>query len=159
MKGQFKEIVSQISSKKDSLRLAAYQEERKKRGRELTEEEKQNVNKKIDEEMELLKHLETAMKVAIKVEFKSESDLIMYMKVTIDEEILKKAKVSWTKRKAIKAALALAPQKEKDTYIRQNNLIIVGKAKDTDTLKLSDDGKYIYGTFEKNKPFRLVRSQ
>ena len=101
--------------------------------------------------------MKKGMKVGIAVEFKSDKDLVMKTDMKIDDEALKAAGVSWVKRKAIKAALAIAPSSEKDTYVVKGNLIIVGTGKDMDTLYIVNNGQQLQGNFDKDTKFTLNR--
>ena len=76
----------------------------------------------------------------------------------IDENVLKMAGMGWMKRKALKAAMAVAPKSEKGTYVVKGNFVIMtDSGKDKDTLTLSNDGNYLYGQLGKNTKFKLKR--
>ena len=70
--------------------------------------------------------------------------------MNVSDDILKAAGVSWAKRKAIKLATSISPA-EKTNYFVKDNLIICDDGKEKDTLKISNDGKYLYGKFEKTR--------
>ena len=76
----------------------------------------------------------------------------------IDDEALKAAGVGWVKRKALKAALALAPESSKEPYVVKGNSVIIGKGKDQETFTLSADGKYLTGKAD-DKNVTLTRIQ
>jgi hypothetical protein len=40
----------------------------------------------------------------------------------------------------------------------QGNLVIMDPKDEPDTLRLSDDGKYLYGKFDKKTDFKLTRT-
>ena len=92
------------------------------------------------------------------MEFKNATDLVMKVDMRIDDAALKAAGISWIKRKALKAALAVAPTSQKGTYIQKGNLVIVTEHGDeeTDTLRLSNDGKFLYGKLDEEE-FKLTR--
>lgn len=67
--------------------------------------------------------------------------------------------MGWLKRKAIKAALAIAPSKSTCTYLVKDNQIILDDDGEKDTLTISADGKYLYGKFDKKTGFKLTRTK
>ena len=126
-----------------------------KKGRKLTAEELTELNKKVEEAQKMMKALKDGMKTAVTITFKDEKTMVMKADMKIDDEVLKKAGIPWAKRKLIKAAMAIAPA-EKSSYERKGNLIIVKDDNEVDTLRLSDDGKYLSGKMDKDTPFRLT---
>lgn len=99
------------------------------------------------------------MTTAITVEFKTAKDAVMKADIKISEDALKAAGIGWLKRKALKAALAVAPSSDKVTYVVKGDLIIVDDGEEKDTLRLSSDGRYLYGKFEKDVNFKLTRTR
>ena len=126
-----------------------------KKGRKLTAEELAELNKKVEEAQKMLKALKEGMKTAVTITFKDEKTMVMKADMKIDDEVMKKAGIPWAKRKMMKVAMAVAPS-EKASYERKGNLIIVRDDKEVDTLRLSDDGKYLSGKMDKDTPFRLT---
>ncbi len=126
-----------------------------KKGRKLTAEELAELNKKVEEAQKMMKALKDGMKTAVTITFKDEKTMVMKADMKIDDEVMKKAGIPWAKRKLIKAAMAIAPA-EKSSYERKGNLIIVKDDNEVDTLRLSDDGKYLSGKMDKDTPFRLT---
>ncbi len=126
-----------------------------KKGRKLTTEELAELNKKVEEAQKMVMALKDGMKTAVTITFKDEKTMVMKADMKIDDEVMKKAGIPWAKRKLIKAATAIAPA-EKSSYERKGNLIIVRDDKEVDTLRLSDDGKYLSGKMDKDTPFRLT---
>lgn len=127
----------------------------KKRGRKLTAKELAEINKEVEEAQKMLKALKEGMKTAVTITFKDEKTMVMKADMKIDDEVMKKAGIPWAKRKMMKVAMAVAPS-EKASYERKGNLIIVRDDKEVDTLRLSDDGKYLSGKMDKDTPFRLT---
>ena len=125
-----------------------------KKGRKLTAEELTELNKKVEEAQKMMKALKDGMKTAVTITFKDEKTMVMKADMKIDDEVMKKAGIPWAKRKLIKAATAIAPA-EKSSYERKGKLIIVKDDNEVDTLRLSDDGKYLSGKMDKDTPFRL----
>ena len=126
-----------------------------KKGRKLTAEELAELNKKVEEAQKMLKALKEGMKTAVTITFKDEKTMVMKADMKIDDEVMKKAGIPWAKRKMMKVAMAVAPS-EKASYERKGNLIIVKDDNEVDTLRLSDDGKYLSGKMDKDTPFRLT---
>lgn len=127
----------------------------KKRGRKLTAKELAEINKEVEEAQKMLKALKEGMKTAVTITFKDEKTMVMKADMKIDDEVMKKAGIPWAKRKMMKVAMAVAPS-EKASYERKGNLIIVKDDNEVDTLRLSDDGKYLSGKMDKDTPFRLT---
>ena len=139
--------------KKDVDKAIKKAEEQK--GRKLAAEELAELNKKVEEAQKMLKALKEGMKTAVTITFKDEKTMVMKADMKIDDEVMKKAGIPWAKRKMMKVAMAVAPS-EKASYERKGNLIIVRDDKEVDTLRLSDDGKYLSGKMDKDTPFRLT---
>lgn len=131
----------------------------KDKGRQLTDKEKAELDKQTEEAMQMIEAMKEGMVTAISVEFKSETEVVSRTKMKIDEEVLKKAGVSWLKRKALKAAIAMAPESEKGTYIVKDNLIIIDPDDKPDTLRLSSDGRQIFGKMDDKTNFTLTLTQ
>ncbi|MBR3626824.1 MAG: hypothetical protein IKN48_10915 [Bacteroidaceae bacterium] len=131
----------------------------KDKGRQLTDKEKAELDKQTEEAMQMIEAMKEGMVTAISVEFKSETEVVSRTKMKIDEEVLKKAGISWLKRKALKAAIAMAPESEKGTYIVKDNLIIIDPDDKPDTLRLSSDGRQIFGKMDDKANFTLTLTQ
>ena len=131
----------------------------KDKGRQLTDKEKAKLDKQTEEAMQMIEAMKEGMVTAISVEFKSETEVVSRTKMKIDEEVLKKAGISWLKRKALKAAIAMAPESEKGTYIVKDNLIIIDPDDKPDTLRLSSDGRQIFGKMDDKTNFTLTLTQ
>ncbi len=147
-----------IDKKMSEARAKAIADLEKKKGRKATESEKADIDKQVLEARKLLESLKKGMVTKISVEFKTDKNVVMTADMKISEELMKKAGVGWLKRKAMKAALALAPKSSKGTYVIRDNQVIITDD-ETDTLRLSDDGKYLYGKFDKKTDFRLTRTK
>lgn len=131
----------------------------KDKGRQLTDKEKAELDKQTEEAMQMIEAMKEGMVTAISVEFKSETEVVSRTKMKIDEEVLKKAGISWLKRKALKAAIAMAPESEKGTYIVKDNLIIIDPDDKPDTLRISSDGRQIFGKMDDKTNFTLTLTQ
>ena len=148
--------LKEVNTKSDSVRKEAIAKKEKELGRKMKAEELAELDKELKDAMEKAKVASKAVKTAITFTFQDETNAVMNMKMSIDEEALKLIGVSWAKRKAMKAALAIAPENQKCTYVREGNMIITSDDKDKDTLMLSDDGTKLYGEMEKGKKFILT---
>lgn len=156
MADEINKTVKEATKDMDKARAEAIAEGEKKKGRKLTEKELQELDKSMEEAQKLMKAMKDGLKTAVTITFKDEKNLVMKADMKVDDDILKAAGISWAKRKMIKVAMAMAPS-EKATYTRKNNLIIVNNDEGPDTLRMSDDGKYLTGTLDKNTKFRLTR--
>ena len=134
-------------------------EEEKKKGRKLTDAEMTEIDKKMQEGLQKASAVMKGMKTAITLEFMSETQAVMKTDMQINEDALKQAGVSWIKRKALKAAMALAPSTEKAEYVIKGDLIIMDPNDEPDTLRISEDSKYLYGKFDKKTNFKLTRTK
>ena len=83
----------------------------KKKGRPLTAEEKAQTKKEVEEASKRAILVMKSTKTSVTATFKSDKEMEMQMKFQMDDETLKNAGVSWAKRKAIKAAIAILPSK------------------------------------------------
>ena len=156
MADEINKTVKEATKDMDKARAEAIAEGEKKKGRKLTEKELQELDKSMEEANKLMKALKDGLKTAVTITFKDEKNLVMKADMKVDDDILKAAGISWAKRKMIKVAMAMAPS-EKATYTKKDNLIIVNNDEGPDTLRMSDDGKYLTGTLDKNTKFRLTR--
>ena len=129
------------------------------KGRKLTDAEKAEVEKNLQEAQAKANDVMKGIKTAITVEFKSETQATMKMDFQVNEDALKQAGVNWAKRKALRMAMAIAPSTEKAEYVVRGNLVIMDPKDDPDTLRLSDDGKYLYGKFDKDFEVKLTRTK
>ena len=156
MADEINKTVKEATKDMDKARAEAIAEGEKKKGRKLTEKELQELDKSMEEAQKLMKAMKDGLKTAVTITFKDEKNMVMKADMKVDDDILKAAGISWAKRKMIKVAMAMAPS-EKATYTKKDNLIIVNNDEGPDTLRMSDDGKYLTGTLDKNTKFRLTR--
>ena len=154
MKEKMAELDKEIVERKSEI----YAEEEKKKGRKLTAAETAEVDKQLKEGKEKAAAVMKAMKTSVSIEFKTANQAVMRLSMKIDDEALKAAGVGWVKRKALKAALALAPESSKEPYVVKGNSVIIGKGKDQETFTLSADGKYLTGKAD-DKNVTLTRIQ
>ncbi len=155
MENEINHVVKDASKDLSKARAEAIAKGEKKKGRKLTEKELKELDKSLEEAQKMIKALKDGMKTAVTVTFKDEKNLVMKADMKIDDEVMKAAGIPWAKRKLLKLGVAMAPS-QKATYIIKDNLVIVTDEEGPDTLRLSDDGKYLIGTMDKTK-FRLTR--
>lgn len=149
----------ELNKELSNLRKEAIAKQEKEKGRKLTKAEIAEVDKAMEEGKKLTKTMEKCLSVAITAEFTSPTDLIMKQKTKVDDDALKKMGVGWFKRKAFKAAMALAPGSHKAKYEVKGNMVIIIDGKDRDTLTLSTDGKTLSGMYDKNTKYTLRRTK
>ncbi len=156
---EMKNMQNEIDSKVEEAIREEIEKAEKKKGRPLTAEEKAQTKKEAEEASKRAILVMKSTKTSVTATFKSDKEMEMQMKFQMDDETLKNAGISWAKRKAIKAAIALLPSTEKMKYTVQGNLIICSDGTDKDTLTISDDGKYLYGKMDDKTKFKLTRKQ
>jgi hypothetical protein len=138
----------------------AISEGEKKKGRKLTADEIAKIDKELKERVEQVNAVKKGMKTALTIEFIDNKNLVIRPDIKIDDAALKAAGMGWLKRKALKAALALAPKSEKGTYIVKGNMVIMTDSNnEKDTMTISQDGKYLTGKFDAKTPFKLTRTK
>ena len=155
--GVLDEAVKEVNIEEAKAEAIAKAE--KDKGRQLTDKEKAELDKQTEEAKQMIEAMKEGMVTAISVEFKSETEVVSRTKMKIDEEVLKKAGISWLKRKALKAVIAMAPESEKGTYIVKDNLLIIDPDDKPDTLRLSSDGRQIFGKMDDKTNFTLTLMQ
>ena len=158
MADAMKDATKDLDKKIAEARKKAIAEGEKKKGRKLTAAETAEVDKQLKEGKEKAATVMKAMKTSVSIEFKTATQAVMRLSMKIDDEALKAAGVGWVKRKALKAALALAPESSKEPYVVKGNSVIIGKGKDQETFTLSADGKYLTGKAD-DKNVTLTRIQ
>lgn len=159
MAGEINKALDELNSKMGEARTAAIAKFEDKKGRKPTAAELADIDKQLAEGKALMEAVRKGMKTALTVEFKSDTKAVMKADMDISEEAMKAAGVSWVKRKAMKAALAVAPSTESFNYRVNSNLIIFDDGNESDTLRLSTDGKYLTGKFDKKTSFKLTRTK
>ena len=149
-----------IDKKLADARVRAYAKIEQKKGRKPNEKEKAAIEKELQKAAEVSKAVKNGgITIKIKIDFTSDKDMVMDAESKVTEEVLKAAGIGWLKRKAMKAALSLAPSKIKGTYVVNGNMVIFDEDGEKDTLTLSPDGKYLYGKYDKKRNFKLTRTK
>ncbi len=159
MQAELDKAFKDMDSKIDSVKTAKVAEQEKEKGRKLTAAERAEIDKQVAEGQQMLQAIKKGMVIEIALDFTSDKEVVMRQHIEVDDALLKKAGVSWVKRKTMKAALAVMPEEEKGTYRIKGDLVIIDEEDDPDTLRLSKDGKYLYGKFDKKTPFKLTRTK
>ena len=157
--GELNKKIKEVDQKIPEIKAKGYAKFEKKNGRKPTEAEKAKLEKELNESVAQAKAVAKGMKTAITVEFKTEKDAVMKADVKISDEAMKAAGIGWLKRKAIKAAMAIAPSSSKATYVVKGDLVIIDDGEEKDPLRLSSDGKYLSGKFEKDVSYKLTRTK
>ena len=158
MADMLNDATKDLDKKVAEARAKAIAKAEKKKGRKLTAEELAKLDEELKKQMELLANVKKGMSITVTVEFKDQTNMVMKQKTRVSDEILKAAGYGWLKRKALKAALAMAPSSEKGTYIVKDSLVIMtDKDNEKDTLFVSRDGKFLKGRMDKKMTFKLTR--
>ena len=156
MSGKMNDVISKAIPEAKAEKIAEIEKEK---GRKLTDAEKAEVEKELQEAQTKANSVIKGIKTEATIEFKTEKDAVMKFDMKVDEEVLKQNGIGWAKRKALKAVIALAPTTEKATYVVKGNLVILDPNDEPDTLRLSDDGKYLYGKFDEKTNYKLTRTK
>ena len=83
-----------------------------------------------------------------------------YYNANIMAETMNNATKDMDKKMAEARAKRVAPSSEEGTYVIKDKMVIVtDKNNEKDTLRLSDDGNYLYGRFDKETDFKLTRTK
>lgn len=154
--GMYDEIEKEFSSMKSQV-IAKFEE---KKGRKPNAKEMAELEEKMAEARKKLEAMKQGMKMGITMEFTTEKDVVTKTDMKFSDEALKSAGIGWLKRKAMRAALALAPKSEKSTYMLNGNLLILTDSDgEKDTLKMSSDEKFIYTQLDEKTKFKLTRKK
>ena len=160
MADAMKDATKDLDKKIAEAKKKAIAEGEKKKGRKLTAEETAKIDKVLKEKVEQINAIKKGMKTAITIEFIDDKKIVLKPDIKINDDALKAAGMGWLKRKALKAALALAPKSEKGTYIVKGDMIIMTDSNnEKDTMTISKDGKFLYGKFDEKTPFKLTRTK
>lgn len=152
------EATKDIDKKVADLKKQGLADFEKKKGRKMTAKEEAELDAEIKKQLAQIEAVKKGTKMGITIEFKDAKNLVMTQNTKVSDEALKAAGMGWLKRKAMKAALAVAPKSQKGTYVMKDNMIIMtDDAKDKDTLFISQDGKFLTGKMDKKTAFKLTR--
>ena len=157
--GEMNKKMKEVDQKIPEIRAEKYAKFEKEKGHKPTAAEKAKLDKEVDDAIAQAKALAKGASTTITIEFKTEKDAVMKADMNVSDDAMKAAGIGWLKRKALKASLAVAPSSNKATYVVKGDLIILNDGKEKDTLRLSSDGKYLYGKYEKDVNFKLTRTK
>ncbi|MBR5352016.1 MAG: hypothetical protein IK124_12410 [Prevotella sp.] len=130
----------------------------KEKGRKLNQQELAKIEEGIKKGHEMMNSVKKGIKTAITITFKSATELVMKCDMKVDDEVMKAAGISWIKRKAMKAAIAIMPATKGKYVVKGNTVYVDEGGGERDTLFLSNDGKQLYGVMDKKK-FILNRTK
>ena len=157
--GEMNKKMKEVDQKIPEIKAKKYAEFEKQKGHKPTAAEKAKLDKEVNDAVAQAKALAKGASTSITVEFKTEKNAVMKADMKISDDAMKAAGIGWLKRKAMKAALAVAPSSSKVTYVVKGDLIILDDGEEKDTLRMSSDGKNLYGKFEKDVSFKLTRTK
>ena len=106
------EATKDVDKKVAEARAKAIAKVEKKKGRKLTDEEVAKLDAEIKKKLADREIMKKGMKMAITVEFKDDKNVVLKQDTKVSDEALKAAGYGWLKRKAMKAALAVAPSSQ-----------------------------------------------
>ena len=153
------EATKDVDAKMAEARRNTIAKAEDKKGRSLNEKEIQEIDEQMIKAQQMITALRNGIKTAITVDFKTDKDILIKIRTSVSDDALKTAGVTWIKRKTLKAAMALAPKSQKGTYNVHGDIIIMDDGQEKDTLRISHDGKILYGTLDKKTKFRLTRTR
>lgn len=154
------EVTKDMDKKVQDAKAEEIAKLEKKEGRKATRAEIAEIDAKMQKAQKMMVAMTKGMTTELTVTFKTEKEAVMKANISVSDEALKNAGIGWMKRKALKAAIALIPSTEKSSYIVKDNLVImIDDDEGNDTLRLSNDGKYLYGKFDKKTDYKLTRTQ
>ena len=153
------EATKDVEKKIADARKKAIEETEAKKGRKLNSEELKEIDTRLEEPRKMLEAIKKGTKTSLSIDFKTEKNMVMKVDMFISDEALKAAGIGWLKRKAMKAAMAMAPKSQKGTYTVQGEMVILNDGEEKDTLYLSADAKYLYGLFDKKTKYTLTRKK
>lgn len=154
------EAAKDINKEIPKLKKEALAEFEKKEGRKMTAEEEAKLDAEVKKQLATIDVAKKGTKIAITVEFKDAKNLVLSQNTKVSDEVLKAAGYGWLKRKAMKAALALAPKSQKGTYVVKGDMVIMSdNSNEKDTMYVSADGKFLFGKFDKKTKFKLTRTK
>ena len=154
------EVTKDMDKKVQDAKTEEIAKLEKKEGRKATRAEIAEIDAKMQKAQKMMEAMTKGMTTELTVTFKTEKEAVMKANISVSDEALKNAGIGWMKRKALKAAIALIPSTEKSIYIVKDNLVImIDDDEGNDTLRLSNDGKYLFGKFDKKTDYKLTRTQ
>ena len=154
------EVTKDMDKKVQDAKTEEIAKLEKKEGRKATRAEIAEIDAKMQKAQKMMEAMTKGMTTELTVTFKTEKEAVMKANISVSDEALKNAGIGWMKRKALKAAIALIPSTEKSSYIVKGNLVImIDDDEGNDTLRLSNDGKYLFGKFDKKTDYKLTRTQ
>ena len=157
MEDEMKQMMKESTTEIESARKKAIAQAEEKKGRKLTTEELGELDEKIAEAKKMMEAVKKGMKMGVTITFKDATNVVMKMDMKMDDNVMKAAGISWAKRKLMKAAMLIGPSTEKAKYTVSGKYIYIKDDEDVDTIRLSDDGKYLYGKMDGKTKFKLTR--
>lgn len=157
MSGMMSELTKDVEKEIVEARKKAIEKGEKKVGRKLTADEIKKIDKELKEIEAKARAVKAGMGMSITMTFKNEKEVSMKAAMKMSDEAMKMAGVSWIKRKAMKAAMALEPS-QICPYTIKGNMVIIQDDKELDTLRISADGKSLSGIYrdEKEGPIKYT---
>lgn len=157
MSGMMSELTKDVEKEIVEARKKAIEKGEKKVGRKLTADEIKKIDKELKEIEAKARAVKAGMGMSITMTFKNEKVVSMKAAMKMSDEAMKMAGVSWIKRKAMKAAMALEPS-QTCPYTIKGNMVIIQDDKELDTLRISADGKSLSGIYrdEKEGPIKYT---
>ena len=153
MSGMMAEMTKDVEKEIADARKKAIEKGEKKVGRKLTADEIKKIDKELKKIEAKVRAVKSGMGMSMTMTFKNEKEVSMNASMKMSDEAMKMAGVSWIKRKAMKAAMAVSPS-QVCPYTVKGNMVIIQDEKELDTLRISADGKSLSGIYRDEKTDR-----
>ena len=154
--GKFKDAVVEAKEK-------AIKEKEKQKGRKLSDAEQKELDSEIKQNQAELNAIKEGTKMSMTFYFKNATEMKLTAKMSMSDKAMKAAGIGWLKRKAMKAAMAMMPAMDAKYTIKGHLLTYTDEDGERDTLRISPDGKYIYGILrdkdKKEYKYTLTRTK
>ena len=87
----------------------------------------------------------------IPIFFIASSLMVISIFIAINEEAMKKIGIGWLQRKALKALVSVVPNFKGEYKVKDNLVIVYEDKEPNDTIRISPDGKQLYGKMDDTK--------
>ena len=141
--GKFRDFDKMV----EKTRTEAIAKAEKEKGRKLNADEMKKLDEQMKEARARMKIMKEGTVLAMTITFKDAKKASVKARMKVSDEVLKEAGYGWVKRKAMKAAMAIMPAQTATYTVKGNLVILRDEDNETDTLRLSADGKHLNGFF------------
>ena len=155
MSGAYKDIDKLVAQKKAEA-LEKLKKKEQEKGKKLPEADMKKFNEEMKNLEAKIRAIKSGTSMAMTITFKDDKTATVKAKMKMSDDAMKAADIGWLKRKAMKAAMAIAPAEDM-SYTIKGNMVILNDGEESDTLQLSADGKSLSGLFKGKKKSENIR--